>query len=825
MLKRHSLKKILCLMLVITISVLVSMVLNTVSAVSVITNLSVNDSANSADWSIQSNLQVGNQQYGDRTFSLTAVPPSVAGNEWIRTANDSKAYASDPLATFTVTSSADVYVAHNDSISTKPSWLSGWTDTGENIVNNESTPRTFSLYKKSFTANSTVSLGNNGSTSYGMYIVIVKPTGSTSTPLPTPTPTPTSILSPTPTPTPTPTPIPAGNLALNKTYSASSEWNSTYSAAKACDGTTSTRWASASGTNAGSWLLVDFGSNTTYNQVVIKETNYANITSFKLQSSNDASTFTDIASGTTIGASKTITFSSATSRYLRLYVVSALDEANVNEMEVYNSSSTPPPTTPTPYNVKTYGAIGDGAADDTTAINNAISAANSVGGGTVLFPAGTYSSRSIHLKSNVYLYLDPGSTIKARNGIDAAEANQYDAYQDYGHSHFRDALIWGENLDNIKITGTGQIDGNGNLTSSSSVPSGSGDKAISLKLCTNIEIGGVDINNRLTLTKFGHFATLITGCDGVNIHDIFVPNVNNNQRDVFDLMQCNDVTVTNIESLYSDDDVVKLGSDYSLGYKRPSQNITVRNIIGNSNCNVFQIGSETVGPISNVNVSDITVLGASKAGFGISCNDGSIIDGVTLTNCTMNGTTSPFFISISNRGRCPNPSIGKIQNVTISNVTATNCQGSRGEYTASIVGYKNGSSTTYVENITLNNIKITAKGGHPYSDTSIVPPELTPGQYNIVDMGTRPSYGWYLRHVKGIHFHNVCAVDFEANDNRYAVVVDDADNIEFDGFSMQKGSGISYRVQLKNTVNNFYMHDCPNLPLVGPANITGTQTY
>ncbi|WP_282940003.1 discoidin domain-containing protein [Paenibacillus sp. RC67] len=130
--------------------------------------------------------------------------------------------------------------------------------------------------------------------------------------------------------TPTPT-----NLALNKTATASTEWSATYAAGKAFDGTTSTRWASASGTNAGQWLRVDLGSSQTYSKVVIQETNFANITSFKLQSSNDGSTFTDITSGTTIGASKTITFSPVTSRYIRLNVVSASDEANVNEFEVY----------------------------------------------------------------------------------------------------------------------------------------------------------------------------------------------------------------------------------------------------------------------------------------------------------------------------------------------------------------------------------------------------------------------------------------------------------------------------------------------------------
>jgi len=127
----------------------------------------------------------------------------------------------------------------------------------------------------------------------------------------------------------------AANLALNKTATASSEWSSTYSAAKAVDGSTSTRWASASGTNANQWLRVDFGSNQTYSKVIIKETNYANITSFKLQSSNDGSSFTDITTGTTIGASKTITFAPVSSRYIRLLVVAASDEANVNEFEVY----------------------------------------------------------------------------------------------------------------------------------------------------------------------------------------------------------------------------------------------------------------------------------------------------------------------------------------------------------------------------------------------------------------------------------------------------------------------------------------------------------
>src|SRR5262245_15340353 len=146
-------------------------------ATGLITNLSVNDSANASDWSVQSLLATGDVQFGDRAYTFTSVPSSVAGSDWIRTANDSKAFTGSALVTFTVTADCDVYVASNDSIGAKPSWLSsanGWADSGSNLVNSESTPKTFSLFKKSFTANSTISLGNNGSATASMYTVIVR---------------------------------------------------------------------------------------------------------------------------------------------------------------------------------------------------------------------------------------------------------------------------------------------------------------------------------------------------------------------------------------------------------------------------------------------------------------------------------------------------------------------------------------------------------------------------------------------------------------------------------------------------------------------------
>ena len=118
------------------------------------------------------------------------------------------------------------------------------------------------------------------------------------------------------------------------------------------------------------------------------------------------------------------------------------------------------------YNVRAFGAKGDGKTIDTAAINRAIETAAAAGGGTVRFPAGNYLSVSIHLKSNIALYIDQGATIVAaetRPGVayDAPEPNPWDQFQDFGHSHWHNSLIWGENLENVSILGPGRIWGRG----------------------------------------------------------------------------------------------------------------------------------------------------------------------------------------------------------------------------------------------------------------------------------------------------------------------------------------------------------------------------
>lgn len=167
-------------------------------------------------------------------------------------------------------------------------------------------------------------------------------------------------------------------------------------------------------------------------------------------------------------------------------------------------------TGPNYFNVRNYGAAGDGKQLDSPAIDKAIQVAAGTGGGTVFVPAGTYLSGSIHLTNNIHLYLDAGAVILGdkwnSDAYDPTEPYTFGAYQDGGHSFFHNSLLWGENLTNVSITGPGMINGGG-LTSwegkldeklgfnhkppfpkDGGGPVHAANKAIALKLCKGVLI-------------------------------------------------------------------------------------------------------------------------------------------------------------------------------------------------------------------------------------------------------------------------------------------------------------------------------------------------
>jgi polygalacturonase len=592
--------------------------------------------------------------------------------------------------------------------------------------------------------------------------------------------------------------------------------------------------------------------------------------------------------------------------HFRLSVSDGLHKGFSNSVQFYSGK----------LDLKSFGVTADGNTDNTDKINEAIEYLNKIGGGTLLFSEGIYNVRTVHLKSNVYLYVDKGATIQSIKGADAPEATwfsdkkyrsglsptdtgpyadpeNYMTKQDVGHHYFRNTMFFGERLDNVKIIGNGYITGNGNLVTGDNVmrnaPDNRADKMFTLKLCTNLEIGGIyreedlwydpakdgpyyikkdgskdfDTDNMLKIDRGGHFVLLATGTDNINIHNTYFAKHNeSNVRDIYDFMACNNVTVTNIYSKVSSDDIIKPGSDCSLGFTRPARNYKVRNVIGDTNCNLFQIGSETADDIMDIHVDNIYVLGANKAGFSISTNDGAHIKDIHL-NCGHTGTIhsrskmlrtyTPFFISISNRGRIlgasvnrykfdengvkhdellvTNVNIGVVENIVINGIDITevyagssygdktkrwDAYDSQRRATPIIAGYKlpdsevvqgglnfklpNGRHTGYIKNISFNDVHVLVKGGNPLADTATIPPELGVGQYNASNLKLQPSYGLWARHVQGLTVTN-STFNYEKTDNRYAIFLHDVIGAKIYGIKAMKAKDNASVIKLKNSSN------------------------
>ncbi|MBV9988699.1 MAG: endopygalactorunase [Chitinophagaceae bacterium] len=561
-----------------------------------------------------------------------------------------------------------------------------------------------------------------------------------------------------------------------------------------------------------------------------------------------------------------------------------------------------------------FGVKADGVTDNTDQINGAISMLAEAGGGTLLFSDGIYNVRTLHLQNNVYLFIGRNAVVRCIRGGDAPEATWFSdkkyrsglsptdrgpyedpenwlTKQDVGHHYFANSMFFGERIDNVKIIGNGLITGNGNIVTGDNVmrnaPDNRTDKLITCKLCTNLEIGGLfrsedlwydstrdipyyrgrsgkkdfDTDNMLKIDRGGHFALLSTGTDYINVHDTYFGRDNtSNVRDIYDFMGSNHVTATNIYCKVSSDDIIKPGSDCSLGFTRPARDYKVRNIIGDTNCNLFQIGSETADDIMDICVDNIYVLGANKAGFSISTNDGAHIKNIHL-NCGETGplhsrsrmfrATAPFFISISNRGRIigadvgkyafmenglkrdellvKNVNIGQVENIVLNAIDVAEVysgssfsskkrwaeyDGSQRRATSIIAGYAlpdpavvtggldfrlpDGRHVGYIRNVKFNDVHITDKGGNPLSDTSATPPELGVGQYNVSNLKTQPAYGIWARHVKDLYITN-SSFGFEKKDGRYPFFLDDVIGAVLNNIKVYTTTANDEPIKMKNS--------------------------
>ena len=486
---------------------------------------------------------------------------------------------------------------------------------------------------------------------------------------------------------------------------------------------------------------------------------------------------------------------------------------------------------PSGFNVRAYGARGDGATLDTDAINAAIAAAGAAGGGTVWFPAGRYLSFSIRLRSNVALYLDAGSVIVAadpavdKGRYDDAEPNPWDAYQDFGHSHWHNSLFWGEGLENVAILGPGRIWGRG-LTRSGpganrplkagDMPSslkgadpmgerarkgtmfgaemaGKGNKAIALKNCRNVQL------RDFSMLKCGHFAVLATGVDNLVIDNLMVDT----DRDGFDIDCCRNVRIANCAVNTPNDDAICLKSSYALGKPRFTEHVTITGCqvsgfdlgtlldgtFGTTQleapdkegvCGRIKLGTESNGGFRNIAIANCVF--EHCRGLAIESVDGALIEDVTVDNLAMRDlTTAPLFIRLGRRMRAPaGTKVGAIRRVNISNVVVS---GANAPF-ASIVA---GLPEAPVEDVRISNLTVVHGGGGTAADAVRQVPEEADHYPEPSMFGVTPAYGLYVRHARNLEVHHA-DLRSAGHEGRPPVLLDDVDGAGFDHVRFARGT-------------------------------------
>lgn len=531
------------------------------------------------------------------------------------------------------------------------------------------------------------------------------------------------------------------------------------------------------------------------------------------------------------------------------------------------------------FDVRVFGAAGDGVTLDTDNINHAIEIACAGGGGTVYFPAGTYLSFSIRLKSNITLYLDSGATILAadptqhQGAYDPAEPNEWDTYQDFGHSHWHNSLIWGENLANVSILGPGLIDGkgltrwgpgargrddasempvslqaepaggaasedgaSGALSSRGFAPpgfadepltmEGQGNKAIALKVCRNV------VFRDFSILQGGHFALLATGVDNLTIDNLKIDT----NRDGLDIDCCRNVRICNTSVNSPNDDGICLKSSYAFGVLRVTENVTITNCqvtgfdLGTFLDGTFgrtqelapdkdrvtgriKCGTESNGGFRNITISNCVC--ERSRGLALETVDGGMIEDVTISNIAMREvTTSPLFLRLGNRARGPEGTpVGVIRRVNISNIVAYDVDPHFASIIAGLPGHP-------IEDVRISNVHIVYQGGGTSADAAIEPEEREKTYPEPGMFGTIPAYGFYVRHAKNIEMHNV-EVSYEKAEMRPVVVLDDVENASFDGLKARRGPGVPFLI-LRNACS-YAARNCPGVP-DSPQEHTGTSS-
>jgi hypothetical protein len=428
------------------------------------------------------------------------------------------------------------------------------------------------------------------------------------------------------------------------------------------------------------------------------------------------------------------------------------------------------------YSIINYGAVPDGTTICTSAIQSAINDCANSGGGRVVIPSGKYLSGTILLKSNVEIHFEHSSTLLGSpNGEDypTQPVPRYRSFRD--ERGFR-SLIYAEGQSNIALTGSGTIDGQGkNHPMIKGQDDENRPKNIMFVSCQNIKVEGLHLTNSAFWNQ--HYLD----CEDVIVRNISVYNHCNYNNDAIDIDGCRRFVLSDC-ILDSDDDGITIKSTGTA----PSEDIVITNCIVSSFCNAIKAGTESTGGFRNITISNCVVKPSISqiaphfntprigiTGISLMVVDGGTMEGIAVNNITIYGTMAPLYVRLGNRARqhtpdAPKPLVGKVRNISISNVVAYGA----GSWGSSLTGIPENP----VKNISLNNIQLYMSGGIKRGDFNETVEEAERKYPQPSVWGNLPASGLYIRHAEDISIDNL-VLGVEDPDERVPIVADDVSNL------------------------------------------------
>ncbi|MGI9243411.1 MAG: glycoside hydrolase family 28 protein [Verrucomicrobiales bacterium] len=452
---------------------------------------------------------------------------------------------------------------------------------------------------------------------------------------------------------------------------------------------------------------------------------------------------------------------------------------------------------PQVFNIKSFGAIGDGIAMETGAVQEAIDACHGAGGGTVRVPSGDFQIGTIQLKSNVTLSLDHGASLLGSQSLADYPTEGLDDPREGGPR----CLIYAKDARNITIEGLGVIDGRGTHEAfPRQTSSGRSDRRLPrprllrMDKCDNLIFSGV------TYKRPAFWGLHLIDCKDIHFNGITVRMRNNNfNNDGLDLDGCEDVLIENCD-IQSGDDAICLKSS-----KNPCRNIVVRNCRVASNTAPLKFGTSSHGGFINVRVTNCYFYDSPMGAIKLQLVDGGRLENIEISRIVMENVGNPIFIRLGDRGktygeRSGKAPVGTLKNIRIRDVVAEVTLEDRARAAEAV--YKNlkvdpspdptdkekakagpimitGIPGHNVEDIVLENVSISYPGHGTEEDAKRAVPEDEDRYPEQFFFGVLPAWGAYIRHAKNVEFKNV-ELTLRGSDARQKIVLDEVEGFVSD---------------------------------------------